>query len=76
MYVCLKSNNAKFRYVIDHLNLSLVFSEVIEYFKKTEAFTGEVIEQSDLAKEEAWMTMAKIADTILKFDVEWNDLGN
>jgi hypothetical protein len=46
-----------------------VFLRVLEYFKKNEAFLGEVIHQSDDCIIDAPSVLSDIADKILKFEV-------
>ncbi len=48
-----------------------VFTRLIEYFKKHEAFSGESICQSDGPTVDAINVLSDIADDIITFDVNW-----
>lgn len=50
-----------------------VFDTVLEYYKKHHSFHGEVIGQSDNCIIDAPDVLANIADTVIKFKVQYKD---
>lgn len=50
-----------------------VFNEVMQFFLKHEAFSGEVIIQTDDTIIEAPGVLAEIADRIIEFKVTWKE---
>ncbi len=50
-----------------------VFARVLDYFSRTELFSGESIYQSDATYELAPQLVAELADVVLGFDVVWKD---